>query len=107
MGLLIVGLAFLAGLGVASVLSDKAKAADVSAPPRAPVPPPAYTGVGYAAAGVGELPKANVGDVVASFPHGMWGRVVKVNCGADGGLRYVVDFQNGTAVELRGAELTR
>ena len=106
MGLLIVGLAFLAGLGVASVLSDKAKAADVSVPPRAPAVP-SHTGVGYAVADAGEVPKAQPGDVVASFPHGMWGRVVKVNCGADGGYRYVVGFQNGTAVELRGAELTR
>jgi hypothetical protein len=99
-GLLIVGLAFLAGLGLAARLSGKAQG---GAP--AVSPSPSHTGVGYAPNG--EPPKAQPGEVVASFPHGMWGRVIKVNCGADGGFRYVVGLQNGTTVELRGQEMTR
>jgi len=97
---LVIGVAILAGYGLGKLLGGPGKGAATATAPGARV--------GYAARGAdGEPPKVNVGDTVASFPHGMWGRVNKVNCGADGGLRYVVGLQNGTTVELRGHEVTR
>ena len=88
MGLLLVGLALLAGLGLARVLDQAPGAKPLTAPPGAPPP------------------KAQVGQLVAAFPQGAWGRVQRVTCGADG-YRYTVGFANGAAVELRGMEFTR
>lgn len=90
MGLLFLGLAVLAGFGLAKVWGGPKgtlSAGPISAAPAAP-------------------PKASVGEVVASFPHAQWGQVLKVHCGDDG-YRYVVGFRDGTAVELRGQEMTR
>ena len=95
MGFLVAGLAFLVGLLVAQRLTEKPRA------PSLPAPGAASAHVGYA---VG--PKAQPGDVVASFPHARWGQVVEVLSGADGGYRYVVGFSNGATVELRGREFT-
>ena len=88
MGFLLVGLALLAGLGLARVLDQKPTAPRLTAPPGAPPP------------------KAQVGQLVAAFPQGAWGTVRRVTCDARG-YCYEVGFTNGAAVTLRGQEFTK
>ena len=101
MGILIIGLAFMAGLFVADRLMTQdcdAAAANARAA-RAKA-----AGVG---ACVGAAPKAQPGDAVACLPRACWGRVQDVVVGADGSYCYVVGLSNGETVELRGRELAR
>lgn len=92
MGLLVVGLALLAGLGLARVLDQR------PAPRQLPPPPAAPPGA--------PPPKAQVGQLVAAFPQGAWGTVRRVTCDARG-YCYEVGFTNGAAVTLRGQEFTK
>jgi len=93
MGFLAAAVAFVAGLLIARHYTEKPLVRAAST---------VQARVGYAPG-----PKAQPGDLVASFPHGQWGQVVEVLSGADGGYCYVVGFSNGATVELRGREITR
>lgn len=87
MTLLILGLGFLAGIFLADRLTKPPEGSKtVLADPRL---------------------KAQVGQDVAVFCAGQWGKVREVKCGADGDYRYVVGFANGLQVELLGKEITR
>jgi len=101
MGILIIGLAFVAGLLVADrLMTQDCDAAAANA-----------RGARAKAAGasprVGAAPKAGPGDAVAVLPRACWGRVQDVVVGADGDYCYVVGLTNGETVELRGRELAR
>lgn len=102
MGILIVGLAFMAGLFVA----DRLMTQDCDAA-LANLPGPRAKAAGAAATAGAGGPKAGPGDVVACLPCARWGRVRAVSVGGDGGWRYAVGLEGGGEVELTGREIAR
>jgi hypothetical protein len=103
MGILIAGLAFLAGLFLADRIQDHD--AGVAADARRALATRGMARVGAIAVSTAAAPKCQAGQIVAVLPHACWGEVVAVAVGADGLPRYEVALRSGRTVEVLGREI--